>query len=76
MPIFEFHCNDCGKDFEKLVFGSDNDINCPGCEKTNVEKLMSSCAFKVGQNFTSTSAKAAGGASCGSCSSSNCSSCG
>ena len=38
MPIFEFHCNDCGKDFEKLVFGGDPQVECPDCKKPNCEQ--------------------------------------
>ena len=26
MPIYEYHCNDCNADFEKLVFGSNPEV--------------------------------------------------
>ena len=33
MPIYEYHCNKCGQDFETLVMRSDESVCCPGCEK-------------------------------------------
>ena len=75
MPIFEFHCKKCDKIFERLVFRSDEVVECPDCGERGVNKLMSSCAAKVGHKFTSTSKPAAGG-SCSGCSATSCSSCG
>ena len=38
MPIFEFHCQACDQNFEKLVFGSDPEVECPHCgQKTGGE---------------------------------------
>lgn len=74
MPIFEFHCNACDQDFEKLVFGSDPDVECPHCGQSRVEKLMSACNAKVGYKMTAASSPK-GGAACGSCSSGSCSTC-
>ncbi len=73
MPIFEFHCQNCGKEFEHLVFRTDEVVKCPECGQESVNKLMSTCAAKVGHKFTSTS-KA--GASCTGCTATSCSSCG
>ncbi len=73
MPIFEYHCQSCNHDFEKLVFGRDPVVECPLCGQNKVEKLMSTCAAKVGYKFTSASSPKS---SCGSCSSGSCSSCG
>ncbi|AEB10098.1 FmdB family zinc ribbon protein [Desulfobacca acetoxidans] len=74
MPIFEFHCNDCGQDFEKLVFGSGEVVECPACHQTNCEKLMSACNAKVGFKLTSTSSGGKG-ASCTGCTATSCSTC-
>lgn len=73
MPIFEFHCHDCGTDFEKLVFGGDPEVECPECKKPNCERLMSACNAKVGAKLTASSA--GGGASCTGCSATSCSTC-
>ncbi|MFH1146672.1 MAG: zinc ribbon domain-containing protein [Pseudomonadota bacterium] len=71
MPIFEFHCCDCGADFERLVFGKSDTVVCPKCHGTHLERLMSACAFKSGSKFTST----ASSSGCSSCSSKSCSTC-
>ncbi len=31
MPIYEYHCQDCGTDFEKLVRKADDQVACPSC---------------------------------------------
>jgi len=74
MPIFEFCCQDCCKEFEKLVFGADPEVECPGCHGKNVTKLMSACAAKVGYKFTAASNPK--GASCTGCAATSCSTCG
>ena len=72
MPIFEFHCQGCGCDFEQLVFSSTEAVNCPKCKGDKVERLMSCCAHKSsGGKFVSSS----GGGGCASCASSSCSTC-
>jgi putative FmdB family regulatory protein len=77
MPIFEFHCQKCDKTFERLVFRSDEAVECPDCGEQSVNKLMSSCAAKVGHKFTATSSKSkSAGSSCSGCSATSCSSCG
>jgi len=73
MPIFEFRCQSCGREFEKLVFGSDPEVECESCGSRAVEKLMSACAAKVGYKFTAASSAKS---SCTSCSATSCSSCG
>lgn len=46
MPIFEYQCNQCQKEFEKLVFsGEENNIVCPGCQTADVAKKMSAASF-------------------------------
>lgn len=50
MPIFEYKCNQCKKDFEKLVFaGEDKNISCPDCTSKDVDKKMSVSSF-MGSN--------------------------
>ncbi len=75
MPIYEYHCEKCSKNFEFLVLGCDKP-ECPTCKRSDVNKMMSSCTFfsKGGNGMTSTSS--AGTSSCSGCASTNCSSCG
>jgi len=55
MPIYEYHCANCGDNFEKLVSFSDPKINapeCPGCHSENTHKQISRIAsFSGGQSF-------------------------
>jgi len=45
MPIFEFRCRVCGKQFERVVFGSDKEpVRCPGCGSEDAARLMSASA--------------------------------
>jgi putative FmdB family regulatory protein len=66
MPIYEYQCIDCGKDFEKLVRFSDPNINtpeCPGCQSNNTQKRLSTIAAYSSNH---SSGGYSSGSSCGS----------
>lgn len=45
MPIYEYNCQKCGSQFEKLLkAGSGDEIACPDCGSDRVEKVLSSFA--------------------------------
>lgn len=77
MPIYEYKCPDCSKEFEELVFGDETPA-CPKCGGKNSTRLLSCACLhtpgpsRVGQtvNFPSS-----GGSGCGGCSGGNCSTC-
>lgn len=71
MPIYEYRCMGCNREFEYLVIGNDNSVSCPKCDEKRVERQMSACSFKTSGSYTPTS----GTSGCSTCSSSNCSSC-
>lgn len=71
MPIYEFRCQDCEQDFEKIILGSANEVKCPHCQSDRVIKKISAFSFKSGSKFVSSSTS--GG--CSSCSSPHCSTC-
>lgn len=71
MPIFEYTCLDCGKDFETIVFKSSEKVCCPACKTEHIEKKLSKFAFKGSERFVGTG----GSSGCSSCSSGSCSSC-
>lgn len=49
MPIFEYRCNACRTDFEKLVFSSDADpIECPDCQSPDINKKISAASVQTG----------------------------
>lgn len=76
MPIYEFRCNKCEKDFEYLIMGSDKPV-CPTCNTKEVYKLMSACGFvSKGGGGGETTKTSASSSSCGSCTSTSCGTCG
>ena len=45
MPIFEYRCQGCGREFELLVFKATKPA-CPGCQSEALERLLSVPAVK------------------------------
>ncbi|MCG8634820.1 MAG: zinc ribbon domain-containing protein [Desulfobacterales bacterium] len=46
MPIFEYKCDKCNAEFERVVFGSDTrGIKCPECDSDAITKQMSATSF-------------------------------
>jgi len=83
MPIFEYHCNDCGNEFEELVFDREECPPCPKCQSDKTGKLMSAVRSRTatggapdsaGEAESAPAAPAASG--CAGCSGGDCSSCG
>ena len=77
MPIYEYGCEKCGRDFEELVFGDDVPV-CPHCGSAETHKLMSRCARcrgEGGMDFGDMAPSVSGGG-CAGCSGGNCASCG
>lgn len=67
MPIYEYHCEACGQDFEKLMRLSDleNAPECPVCQSRETHRQISRIAWNSpagGVSLTSTS----GSSSCNS----------
>ncbi len=70
MPLYDFICRSCGREFETLVMGSSRPA-CPECGSEDLQKQMSVFARK-----SKGGSGAGSGSNCSGCSSSNCSSCG
>jgi putative FmdB family regulatory protein len=70
MPIYEYYCPKCEKDFETLVLSSKEKVRCPECQCKGVTRLMSGFAHKSegGKMVSSNSG-------CSSCSGGTCSTC-
>ena len=47
MPIYEFHCNNCSNDFERLVRLNAANPECPQCASPATERLLSAPAFRL-----------------------------
>ncbi len=37
MPVFEYKCQECGEEFEELVFGQNPDVACVKCNSKKVK---------------------------------------
>lgn len=74
MPIYEYVCMDCKKEYEVLRSFSEADkpIACQECGGENVKRKLSLFYAQSGGSTIS----GAGGGSCTSCAGGNCSSCG
>ena len=71
MPIYEYQCNTCKKEFEELVF-KDEVPPCPHCDSNKTSKLMSRpCYHMAGGGYAPSS-----GGSCAGCAGGNCATCG
>ena len=61
MPIYEYRCEKCKNEFEKLILaGEDKDISCPDCKSGDVSKKMSVTSFMGGSSLGSCSTGAPG----------------
>jgi putative FmdB family regulatory protein len=50
MPIFEYLCQDCGKEFERIVPRHDSKTDCPHCNSDRIEKQLSVFAVSGNQS--------------------------
>ena len=41
MPIYEYRCNKCEREFEKYVQSAQARIACPGCQSSRVTRRLS-----------------------------------
>jgi putative FmdB family regulatory protein len=75
MPIYEYRCQTCKREFEYLVMGSAKP-ECPHCDSKKVCRLMSTCGFLSKGSGGETVKTAASTSACSGCSATSCSSCG
>ena len=48
MPIYEYRCDSCGHEMEKLQRMSDDPLtDCPACDKPELKKLISAAGFRL-----------------------------
>lgn len=73
MPIFDYHCSDCGAKYEVFhkVREKTEDVLCPECGSTNYKKQMSIPAVSMESTSASAGPSCESGGSCG-CSSGMC----
>jgi len=66
MPIYEYRCQACGEEFEKLVRSSaDADqVECPRCHQVHVKRLLSLFGLGGGMHGGEASFASAADSSC------------
>lgn len=69
MPLFDFKCKKCSKEFEALVLGMVKP-ECPECKSKDLVKLMSSYACSRSRGGSSD-----GGSACAGCNGGDCATC-
>lgn len=48
MPIYEYRCDSCGHELEKLQRMSDNPLkDCPDCGEAELKRLVSAAGFRL-----------------------------
>lgn len=66
MPIYEYRCKKCEKEFEALVYGSEK-ASCPTCHGKSLERLLSTFAAVTGPSARTASPSPGPVGPCGSC---------
>ncbi len=66
MPLYEYHCETCERDFEKRrpIREADAPIECPECASENITRKLS-LFIALSKNDSGTQALGSGGGCCG-----------
>jgi putative FmdB family regulatory protein len=67
MPIYEYHCNHCGRDFDKFVRFSEQSTaqDCPHCGQSDTRKKLSVFSASGWDAHVSTNPSGSTGGNCG-----------
>ncbi|HUU39757.1 MAG TPA: zinc ribbon domain-containing protein [Desulfatiglandales bacterium] len=51
MPIYEYQCELCGREFQYLIVkkGDEDNLHCPECKGTSLKRLVSRVAYHVSE---------------------------
>ena len=63
MPIYEYRCRGCNRDFEKYVPGTSATVACPACASGDVTRKLSVFGLRSDSPFASS--MPIGGGCCG-----------
>ena len=65
MPIYEYRCNACGREFERYVPGAQAAVACPECESPRVTRRLSVVGMRSAGGAAPASPMGGGGGCCG-----------
>ena len=64
MPIYEYICDDCKSQFEKIVINRQQEISCPKCSSQKATIQLSVFSSAVAGGSTKSSSGSSGGGGC------------
>ena len=64
MPIYEYVCEDCNTQFEKIVINRQQEISCPKCSSKKAAIQLSVFSSAVAGSPKSSSGSSGGGGAC------------
>jgi len=67
VPIYEYRCAACGKDFERYVQTNAVTVACPACRSGEVKRTLSVVAFKTSSGFMPSTTPSGSGCCGGGC---------
>ena len=52
MPIYEYECGNCSREFQRLVMnaGDEKNMACPNCQGQDLRRIMSRVAFHLSES--------------------------
>jgi putative FmdB family regulatory protein len=65
MPIYEYRCKQCEREFEKYVPGAATAVACPSCASAEVMRKLSVFGLKTVGAMQSSAPMSSGGGCCG-----------
>ncbi len=76
MPVYEYQCAKCGKEFEMMRSRAEKDAQakCPVCGKSHVQRKMTTC-FMRSHSKEGSSSRVGGASGCASCQATSCRGC-
>lgn len=67
MPVYEYRCGACGRDFERYVATASAAVACPGCSSVDVKRKLSVVSVKSSGGVVASTVPSGGGCCGGGC---------
>jgi len=64
VPIYEYRCRGCGKDFERYLARPSADVACPTCDSADVLRKLSVFGMKSESSLAGAPVMSGGGGGC------------
>jgi putative FmdB family regulatory protein len=65
MPIYEYRCNQCEREFEKYVQSAQAAVACPGCQSARITRRLSGFGMRGTASTLASGGMSGGGGCCG-----------